>query len=124
MPTIEHFDIPATDVVRAKAFYEGLFGWSITKTPIPGVEYWVIQTADLQGRRGLRGGMMRRQGEEQSPLNYVAVEDIEASVRKCAELGGKVRHRSEQAGVGKFAIVEDTEGNRIGLWQRAPSAKP
>jgi predicted enzyme related to lactoylglutathione lyase len=28
--TIAHFDIPAADVARAKAFYGGLFGWEFS----------------------------------------------------------------------------------------------
>ncbi|WP_418888336.1 hypothetical protein, partial [Maribacter arcticus] len=33
MASIIHFDISAEDVLRAKSFYENLFGWKIEKFP-------------------------------------------------------------------------------------------
>ena len=32
---IMHFEIPADDIARAKAFYEKTFGWKITAFPMP-----------------------------------------------------------------------------------------
>ena len=39
---VVHFEIPADDVARAKAFYENVFGWKIKQFPMPagGPEYW------------------------------------------------------------------------------------
>lgn len=34
-----HFEMPARDAARAKAFYEGLFGWSFDPSTGP-VEYY------------------------------------------------------------------------------------
>ena len=31
MPRILYFELPADDLKRAKAFYETVFGWAITK---------------------------------------------------------------------------------------------
>ncbi len=33
MSSIVHFEIPADDIQRAKAFYANLFGWKIESVP-------------------------------------------------------------------------------------------
>ena len=37
-----HIEIPADDTKRARAFYEGLFGWTFTETPFG--DYMTYQT--------------------------------------------------------------------------------
>ena len=59
MATIVHFDIAADDPQRAKNFYESLFGWKIEQPPGP-MEYYLIETEDLNGVPGLGGGMGKR----------------------------------------------------------------
>ena len=59
--TIVHFEIPADNVEKMKQFYEGLFGWKITRVTMP-TEYWLIYTVptDEKGmpqRPGVNGGM-------------------------------------------------------------------
>ena len=59
MPTIVHFDLPADDPERAKKFYEKLFDWKFDKVPMQ-EPYYLIETADLEGNPGVRGGMGKR----------------------------------------------------------------
>ena len=44
--TIVHFEIPAKDVEKVRAFYEKVFGWTITQADSP-IEYWIIQTVPM-----------------------------------------------------------------------------
>jgi uncharacterized protein len=39
MRKVVHFEIPADDLDRAKAFYDSVFGWQLTTMPVPGGEY-------------------------------------------------------------------------------------
>ena len=42
---VVHFEIPADDVARAKAFYAKTFGWTIKAFPMPpGREYFGVTT--------------------------------------------------------------------------------
>jgi predicted enzyme related to lactoylglutathione lyase len=82
--TIVHFEIPANDTEKIKKFYEGVFGWKITKAPFQGQEYWLIETVpiDEKGapiRPGINGGMYPRspQWKEAKPVNYFTVENID-----------------------------------------------
>ena len=58
MSSIVHFEIPADDIQRAKAFYSNLFGWKIEG--LQGMDYMMI---DVYGAPG--GGMMKRMHPDQ-----------------------------------------------------------
>ena len=118
--TIIHFEIPAADVEKLKAFYEQVFGWTITQTAGP-IEYWVIQTVaiDSKGmliRPGVNGGMYKRMGPESKPVNYISVESINDFLDKIMKAGGKVtQSKQEVPEVGWIAAAEDPEGNAFAL---------
>ena len=59
-----HFEIHASDVEQAKAFYTGLLGWSFD--PMPGGEdvgYHLIEGNQIGMGLGLTGGLMQRLGK-------------------------------------------------------------
>jgi predicted enzyme related to lactoylglutathione lyase len=120
--TIIHFEIPANDVEKLKAFYEKVFGWTITQTDGP-IEYWNIQTVpqDPQGmpvRPGVNGGIYKRLSPENKPINYIEVESITDFLEKIVKLGGKVTQaKQEVPEVGWIAAAEDPEGNAFALLQ-------
>jgi predicted enzyme related to lactoylglutathione lyase len=123
--TIVHFEIPATDVEKLKAFYEGLFGWKIFKVPMGGMEYWLIYTVptDEKGmllKPGVNGGMFQKQAQQEGlkPVNYITIENIDESLEKVGKLGGKILMSKQQVPtVGWVALVVDPEGNQVGLLQ-------
>ena len=122
--TIVHFEIPADNPERAMKFYRELFGWGIQKMVMDGgPEYWGVTTVptDAQGRParpGANGGLMRRQHPGHVPVNYIAVESVDESVKKAKRLGaGDVMPKTPVKGMGWFAWLKDTEGNVFGLWQ-------
>ncbi len=120
--TIIHFEIPANDIEKLKAFYEQVFGWKIMQTSGP-IDYWIIQTVptDSDGmllRSGVNGGMYRRQEPANKPINYFAVESINDFLAKVVKLGGRViQPKQEVPNVGWIAAAEDPEGNQFALIQ-------
>ena len=48
----------------------------------------------------------------------------DAYAKKAKKLGAKVLDLSEAPGVGKFAMMRDTEGNPISVWEPAASYRP
>ena len=120
--TLIHFEIPAIDVEKLKAFYEKVFGWKIVQAGGP-IEYWVIQTVptDDKGmlmRPGVNGGMYNKQIPEGKPINYFSVESISDFLEKIVKLGGKVTQPKEEVPeVGWIAAAEDPEGNHFALIQ-------
>ena len=63
MASIIHFDISADDVLRAKNFYEDLFGWKIEKFPSGPKEYYLIETLAKTGKKGISGLQLQREIE-------------------------------------------------------------
>ena len=122
MPTIVHFDVPADDPERAKKFYAELFGWKFEK-PFETMEYYLLETEDLEGKAGPRGGLGKRGAPDQRITNYIGVTSVEEYLAKVEKLGGKVvMPKTVVAGWGYLAICIDTENNTFGLWQEDAKA--
>ena len=123
MPTIVHFDISADDLKRAKKFYEDLFEWKITSLPGP-VEYYLIETTDLNGNQSIGGGMAKRANPEGKITQFIGVNSIDEYIVRVEKLGGKViEHKWPVPGWGYLAVCLDTENNTFGLWEDDKNAK-
>jgi predicted enzyme related to lactoylglutathione lyase len=115
-----HIEIPADDTQRARHFYEEMFGWTFSETPFG--DYLLYATP--AGEAGVAGGMGKR--GESAPMtirNYIGVDSIEASLEKATALGGRVVDgKDEVPGVGWWAVLADSEGNEIAIFQPMPRA--
>ena len=124
MANIAYFEIPADNVDRAKKFYHELLGWKIEPTRTMGdpakmkaMQYQDVITGEAKEGTLSMGGMYKRQMSEQI-MNYVMVDDLDKVIAKLAKLGGKiVVPKMEIKGVGWTVIIQDTEGNTLGLWK-------
>lgn len=119
---VSHFEIPAEKVDRARKFYSEAFGWQIN--PVPDMDYNMVGTvlSDERGRPkepgAINGGMMKRSAEVKHPVITIEVDDIEESLKKVKNLGGKVTVKRTPMGEhGFFAYFEDSEGNTMGLFE-------
>ena len=123
MPTVVHIDIATEDPQRAKTFYESLFGWQMFGPPGM-TDYYLIETKDLKGKRGVGGGLGKRGEPSQRITAYIGVEKVDDYTAKVVELGGKVvLPKTTVPGFGYLATCIDTEGNAFGLWQEDSSAR-
>lgn len=124
MANISHFMIPADDVRRAREFYTALLGWKIEPvrdTPaMPGMDamqYHDISTGPAQAGSLNTGGLYKRHMNE-PVLNFAEVEDVDAALGKVEKLGGKITMPATViSGVGRVAMILDSEGNQIGIWK-------
>ena len=112
-----HFELPAQDSERARAFWSGLFGWSFTDPGMPGIEYWMVRTADDQG-----GAIYP--ADKPGVIVYFDTDDIDASLATVREQGGRAEDKQPIPGVGWFARCTDTEGNDFSLFQSDESVAP
>jgi len=120
MNRVVHFDIPADDVERAKAFYEKVFGWKFEKWEGP-MDYWLVMTG--KDGPGIDGGMAKRQGPDQAVMNTIGVESVDQAVADIQANGGQiVMPKNEIPGVGWMATFRDPEGNMSGVIQSIPGA--
>jgi uncharacterized protein len=111
---IVHFEINAKDASRAKRFYSALFGWKYKDSDMPGMEYYLIDGANP-------GGAINPNTQDAGPVVYFDSDDINVSIAKVRELGGKADDKMAIPGQGWFAGCVDTEGNKFSLFQNDPS---
>lgn len=124
MDSVIHFELPAKNPKRASDFYTKAFGWQISQWP--NFEYWMVGTtaSDKNGQPtspgAINGGMGKKAGPLKAPVVTIKVGDIDKSLAKVKELGGKVASKKSPVGdMGFTAYFTDTEGNIVGLWQDA-----
>lgn len=109
---VVHWEIIAQDTQRQADFYRQLFNWNIGDGPIMTVE------PGIGGPEPGPAGHLR-QGDRSGVVLYVQVRDINASITRAAELGGKkVTDAFDVPGGPTIAFIEDPEGNPLTLVQQ------
>ncbi len=111
------FEIYVDDMQRAKAFYEAVFGRTLSSLDSPGIEMWAFPMG--QETYGASGALVRMPGFPaggNSVLVYFSCADCAVEAAKAVQAGGRVQ--KEKFSIGQYgfvALVSDTEGNMIGL---------
>ena len=107
---VVHFEVISRNGDQAMKFYSDLFDWKINAdNPM---NYGVVDN----GGRGINGGVGG--GEHNSVTFYVAVKDIDASLKKAEELGAKVvMPKTEIPNMVTMAQIADPDGNVVGIIQ-------
>jgi predicted enzyme related to lactoylglutathione lyase len=129
MDKVVHFEIPADDLGRAKAFYGDVFDWQLQDVDMGNdATYTTVGTVAVDDKMmptevgGINGGMMSRSPEISSPVITVGVQSIDDTLKRIEASGGSVvTPRTEIPGMGAFAYFTDTEGNTLGLWENLPA---
>jgi predicted enzyme related to lactoylglutathione lyase len=112
-----YFEIPVTNMPRAQAFYEAVFGYDFVSGNIHGNEMAFLPFE--AGETGITGALAK--GKTYKPshdgsLIYLHVDDINKTIALTVNHGGKILFPRSQANeYGFVAEIEDSEGNRIGL---------
>ena len=115
---ITHIEIPVSDNERAKSFYNALFGWQIEE--YPGFEGYPMWRAPNQVSGG---ALVAREGDFTQPRSTIEVDSIEETLRAAETSGGKVIQGREPIDDSSwFAVMEDPDGNRIGLYEGTTDA--
>jgi len=110
-------ELLTTDPEAASKFHAGLFGWTITTSDMGEMgTYWLCNRGEK-----MECGIMKMPPQAEAPphwLQYVVVEDVDASAARCEELGGKVHCKPTSIpSIGRFAVVADPEGAAFSLFK-------
>jgi hypothetical protein len=124
MPNVSYFDIPADNVDRAKVFYKSLLGWKIEPTRMSqsaeeaaSSQYQDILTGKAEEGTMTMGGLYKRKMGEPIKI-FVSVEDIDKVLAKVEKLGGRIMMPKQMMkGVGMVSMIQDSEGNMLGIWK-------
>ena len=114
------FEIYVHDMARAKAFYEAVFGRSLSHLPQPAADVSEMLVFDMNNEGyGAAGALVRMPGFEpggNSVLVYFSCADCAVEADKAVAHGGQlVKPKTSIGPYGYIALVNDSEGNMIGL---------
>lgn len=115
---VNWFEIYVDDIERAKAFYSKVLGIEFTELPSPDEgEMWAFPMEENgpnaagtlikhpAGSPGMGGTMV-----------YFACDDVAGPAGRVADAGGSVMQDKMSIGdYGFIALIQDTEGNMVGL---------
>jgi predicted enzyme related to lactoylglutathione lyase len=106
---IAHIEFPADDLGRASRFYQAVAGWDLGD-----MEAFPDYRLFTRGAIGLRGKSVGP-----TIRVYIEVDSLEQGIAAAVASGGaQVEPPTEiGGGMGRFAVVRDTEGSEVGLWQ-------
>ena len=114
-----HFEKPVTDMERAVAFYEAVFGYEMSQQDVDGYRMAFFPRSDgAPGASGaLASGDVYKPSKE-GAIIYFDVPDIDAVLGRARARGAKVLYAKKHIGeAGYVAEIEDSEGNRVALSQ-------
>ena len=111
------FEIPVTDMARAKAFYEHVLNVKLQPMNIGPLEMAFFPMRP--GTTGASGALMKGEAFQPSGQGiqiYFTAIDIDGALQRVQEQNGKVVLPKTRIGLfGFIASFQDSEGNRIGL---------
>jgi uncharacterized protein len=104
------------DVEGTKKFYASTMGWSFDGMPTPdGGTYWIAKMGDEPV-----GGLFDindadYQGMPEAWMSYIAVDDVDARVKKATAAGAKLmKPIFDVPGVGRIAVLLEPGGAGVG----------
>ncbi len=109
--------VPNADDVRK--FYGEVVGW--TSEPVSMGDY-DDYSVNCPGSGETVAGICHARGTNADVpaqwLVYIVVADVEASAKKCVELGGKIVNEPRSCGGGKMCVIQDPAGAIAAIYQQ------
>ena len=106
---IDYVEIPVTDVPRARAFFEAMFGWEFQEW---GDDYLSFSDGRLEGG-------MRKADTAAPPTGVLLVfysDDLERDVARVQELGGTISQEIFSFPGGRRFHFVDPVGTEFAIW--------
>lgn len=111
------YELMTTDLEAAKLFYADVLGWGGRDAAMAGMTYSLFTASDMPVAGLMRLPEAARQiGVTAHWVGYVAVDDVDAAVRKLSELGGAVHvPPTDVPGISRFSVVADPQAATLTL---------
>ncbi|WP_349407507.1 VOC family protein [Pseudalkalibacillus sp. SCS-8] len=110
-------DLTVKDAEKIKDFYSEVVGWTSKNHPMGDYDDFEIKPSK-DSEETIAGICHARGSNANLPpqwLMYVNVENIDQSVTKCEELGGRVLDGPRTMGPNRFCVIQDPEGAVLAL---------
>lgn len=115
---INWFEIPATDLGRAQSFYAQVLNTPLQRETMCGQEMAIFPHNVEHGAGGCVVQSQDLSPSQSGAVIYLSVADsIDAALERTSKAGGRVAlgKTALSEGMGHYAHIIDSEGNRIGL---------
>ena len=125
--SISWTDLTVPDATKVSAFYSAVVGWKTVSIDMGGYNDFCMNepasgktVAGICHARGMNADLPPQW------LIYVTVKDLNASLRQCRKLGGKVLRATRSLGEGgRYSVIRDPAGAHVALFEvKRPKAKP
>ena len=116
------FEIPVTDMDRAKKFYEQTFQIEIQVVDFGGILMgWFPNAGNVMGATGSLVQQDSYIPSHEGTLVYFGSEDLSEELGRIEAAGGKILQPKTQISPehGYMGVIEDSEGNRVALQSQA-----
>lgn len=117
--SVTWFEIPTSNMEKAKSFYSELLGWGYQEFHVNSSEsFWMVMEGD-RPTGGLREVSSKSSSNSSSgPIMYFTVSSVDSTLVKAKSMGAKVLQEKvcipEEGGF--YAHIQDQDGNTIGIW--------
>lgn len=112
-------DLTVPDATEVSAFYSAVVGWKAVSLDMGGYNDFCMNT--LPGGKTVAGVCHARGMNADLPpqwLIYITVADLNASLRQCRKLGGKVLRKTRSLGEsGRYSVIQDPAGAFVALFE-------
>jgi len=110
---IDYIEIPTTDLPRARAFLEGMFGWEFQEW---GDDYFSFNDGRLDG------GLSKAAAPASGVLLIFYSDDLERDVKRVQELGGSISQDIFPFPGGRRFHFTDPVGTEFAIWSESQEA--
>lgn len=116
---INWIDLTVPDAERVRDFYQQVVGWKITPVGMGSYEDYAVGPDG--GGKNVAGICHSRGVNEGIPpvwLIYITVENLETSVKRVVELGGRIIRQPVNIGSNaRYAVIQDPAGAVCALFE-------
>ena len=119
MNALHWFEIPARDIERAQRFYETLLATPLKREPMGEQTLAIFPYTQGEGVGGclISGPQVPPPSREGTLVYLPAAPDLDTVLARVQAAGGRIATpKVTLPDLGVFAHVEDSEGNRVGLF--------
>ena len=117
--SINWFEVPATDIARAKKFYENIFSIKMEQMDMMGMKMAMFPAENMNGKvsGAVVESQMHKPSADGAKLYFNGNPDLSAALGKVEGAGGKITMPKTKINdeIGYMAFFNDTEGNGVAL---------
>jgi hypothetical protein len=110
-------DLAVPDAQALCGFYQHVTGWTPSPVAMGSYDDYCMIAAGGDAVAGICHARGENAALPPVWMIYITVPDLDESVRRAVERGGKVRVPTRSAGAGRYAVIEDPAGAVAALFE-------